>query len=120
MRKEETANLRSRIAREIRTVLAAKTKEGSRGGQEEAPAPDQTTFREEQEALHLQIILRFIALRCRKHRRCAQVRCRRSGRCAEAARTLRAAARKAGPAAPKPPRWRAPLEESLPDGAPSA
>jgi hypothetical protein len=79
-----------------------------------------TNFQAEAEKLQLEIILRFIDIECRKHRRCKQIRCRRSGRCAEKARTLRKAPRKAGPSAPKPPRRRALLKETLPDRARNA
>jgi hypothetical protein len=75
---------------------------------------------EEQEAQHLGIILRLIDIQCARQRPCPLIRCRRSGRCVKIAQALRAAGRKSGPSAPKPPRRRALLKETLPDRARSA
>jgi hypothetical protein len=54
--------------------------------------------------LHLEIILKFISLRCRHVRRCKNVRCRRSGRCLERAQTIRSMGPRDTGSAPNPPR----------------
>jgi hypothetical protein len=76
--------------------------------QKEQGAPgnpaETTTCASEVERIHLDIILRFISLRCRDTRRCNRGRCRRSGTCAERAQTLRTMGPDRGRKAPIPPR----------------
>ena len=50
-------------------------------------------FRAEQDAISLEIILRFIAIQCRRQGRCPIVRCRRSGNCVKRGQALREWAR---------------------------
>ena len=44
---------------------------------------------DEQEAISREIILRFIAIQCRRQGRCPIVRCRRSGNCVKRGQALR-------------------------------
>ena len=45
--------------------------------------------RAEEDAISLDIILRFIAIQCRRQGRCPIVRCRRSGNCVKRGQALR-------------------------------
>jgi len=90
--------------REVREALL----EALRNAQHPDSEPDNSRvtadLQAETEKLHLEIILKFVSLRCRDPRRCAKIRCRRSGVCTDRAETLRTMGPQREPQGPIPPR----------------
>ena len=90
--------------RELREALLEELRRRQHPDSEPDNSREMADLQAETEKLHLEIILRFVSLRCRDPRRCRRVRCRRSGNCAERAQTIRTMGPQRAQRAPIPAR----------------